>query len=190
MEPRSLPKQVSNQHPNLHRFWSQLDSILGGFGEPSWSQVGTKSLQKSIPKMIKKTITISMASGWIFDSFGLQKGSPRGPPELTFRGLRASWGRLGAKMAPRPLQEGLRDRFSPIFGGFWEDVSSIFGRFLVGFLIDFWLIGWLVGWWVGWLVGWLVDWLVGCLVVWLFACLVVWLCGWLVGGCVDGWVGR
>ena len=27
-------------------FGSQLGSILGGFGDPSWSQVGTKSLQK------------------------------------------------------------------------------------------------------------------------------------------------
>ena len=45
MVPRSLPKPLSNQHPNLHRFLFQLGSILGGFWEPCWSQVGTKSLQ-------------------------------------------------------------------------------------------------------------------------------------------------
>ena len=54
MVPRALQKQLSNQHPNLHRFWNQLGSILGGFWEPSWSQVVTKSLQKSIQKEINK----------------------------------------------------------------------------------------------------------------------------------------
>ena len=52
--PASIKKHLSNRHPNLHRFCFQLGSILGGFWEPSWSQVGTKSLQKSIPKVIKK----------------------------------------------------------------------------------------------------------------------------------------
>ena len=32
----------------LDGFWSQLSSILGWFWEPSWQQVGTKSLQTSI----------------------------------------------------------------------------------------------------------------------------------------------
>ena len=37
-------------------FGSQLGSILEGFGEPSWRQVGTKLLQKSIQKSIQKVI--------------------------------------------------------------------------------------------------------------------------------------
>ena len=82
MLPRAFQKHLSNQHPNLHRFWNQLGSILGGLWEPSWSQVGTKSLQKSIPKVIKITITISMASGWIFDRFWLPTCLPRGGPRM------------------------------------------------------------------------------------------------------------
>ena len=54
MVPTSIRKQLSNQHSNLHRFWSQLDAILGGFWEPRWGQVGTESLQQSIQKSIKK----------------------------------------------------------------------------------------------------------------------------------------
>ena len=54
--PRTCQKQPSNRHHNLHRFWNQLGSILGGIWEPSWSQVGTKSLQKSIPQIIQKSI--------------------------------------------------------------------------------------------------------------------------------------
>ena len=40
-------KQVSNQHPNLDRFCSQLGLTLGGFGESRWIQVGTKSNAKT-----------------------------------------------------------------------------------------------------------------------------------------------
>ena len=81
MVPRSLPKQLSNQHPNLDRFWNQLGFILGGFGEPSWSQVGTKSLQKSIQKVIKKSITFRIALGTNFDRFW----PPTWPPKnVTF----------------------------------------------------------------------------------------------------------
>ena len=64
--PRSIKKHLSNQHPNLHRFWNQLGSILGGFWEPSWSQVGTKWLQKSIPKTMKKSSPSGSLLGAIF----------------------------------------------------------------------------------------------------------------------------
>ena len=80
MLPRSLPKQLSNQHPNLDRFWNQRGSILGGFGEPSWSQDRTKSLQKSIQRMIKKMITFWMALEPDFSQFWLQLGGSRGDP--------------------------------------------------------------------------------------------------------------
>ena len=131
--PRSLPKPLSNQHPNLHRFWSQLGSILGGFGEPSWSQVGTKSLQKSIPKVIKKTITFSMASGWIFNRFWPPTWLPRGGPRIDFSRswglLGPPWGHLGAKMAPRPPQTPPRG----LLGTILDDFGLHFDRFLNGF---------------------------------------------------------
>ena len=67
MLPTSFQKQLSNQHPNLNRFWSQLGTNLGGFWGPRWSQDGTKSLQQSIFKTIKKMITFWIASRSIFD---------------------------------------------------------------------------------------------------------------------------
>ena len=45
--------QVSNQHPNLDRFGSQLGFILGGFWLPSWSQLGTQKLPKIGPSWIQ-----------------------------------------------------------------------------------------------------------------------------------------
>ena len=63
MVPTSFQEQLSNQHPNLDRFWSQLGAILGGFGRPRWGQVGTKSFQKSIFKSIIKMITLRIALG-------------------------------------------------------------------------------------------------------------------------------
>ena len=108
MVPTSFQEQLSNQHPNLDRFWSQLGSILGGFWEPRWGQVGTKSLQKSIFKSIIKTITFRIALGPDFDRFWAPKwpprGGPRGSDELGLRYLFGSWCHLGAKMAPRPPQ--------------------------------------------------------------------------------------
>ena len=77
--PRSLRKQLSNQHPNLDRFWSQLGSILRRLWGSRWSQDGTKSLQQSIQKTITKMITFWIASRSIFDRFwaptwGVQRG--------------------------------------------------------------------------------------------------------------------
>ena len=146
MVPTSFRKQVSNRCSQLHRFCNQLGSILGGFWEPSWSQVGTKSLQKSIPKVIKKTITISMASGWIFDRFWPPTCLPRGGPRIDFSRswglLGPPWGHLGAKMAPRPPQTPPRgllgailDDFGLHFGGFLNGVGPHFGRFLDGLAI-------------------------------------------------------
>ena len=111
----ALQKQLSNQHPNLHRFWNQLGSILGGFWEPSWSQVGTKSLQKSIQKVIAKMITFWIALGAILIDFAPNLGVWGGSKAVTFRtsfwSLGASWVLFGAEMAqdgsqarPRPLQ--------------------------------------------------------------------------------------
>ena len=106
IKPTSFQKQLSNQHSNLHRFGSRLGPMLGGFWEPRWGQVGTKSLQKSIFKPIIKTITFRIALGADFDRFWAPKWLPRGGPRNRFSRfwglLGPSWGHLGAKMAPDP----------------------------------------------------------------------------------------
>ena len=42
IHPKSITKQLSNQHPNLDRFCTQLGSILGGFWRSRWSQIRSK----------------------------------------------------------------------------------------------------------------------------------------------------
>ena len=148
MLPRALQKQLSNQHPNLHRFWNQLGSILGGFGEPSWSQVGTKSLQKSIQKVITKKVTFWKALGRDFDRFWCQLGGLGGGRKLSlFAPLVGVLVPLGAKMPPRPLQDPPRELQGPILGGFGTpldgfllDFGSIFGKLLLHFWLIFELI--------------------------------------------------
>ena len=103
--PTSFQKQPSNQHLNLNRFWNQLGSILGGFGGPSWGQVGTKSLRKSILKPIIKMITFRIALGTDFDRFSAPRWAPRGGPRNHFSRflglLGPSWGQDGPKIPPR-----------------------------------------------------------------------------------------
>ena len=80
---KSITKQLSNQHPNLDRFWSQLGSILGGFWGPSWCQ-----------NRQKIDLNIKMA--------------PRPLPRMIFNGF---WTpepfQNGAKLAPTSIQVGV-----------------------------------------------------------------------------------
>ena len=109
IKPTSFQKQLSNQHSNLHRFWSQLRRILGGFWEPRWGQVGTKSLPKSIFKVIIKMITFRIALGTDFDRFSAPRWAPRGGPRNHFSRflglLGPSWGQDGPKTPPRTPQD-------------------------------------------------------------------------------------
>ena len=127
IDPTSFQKQLSNPCSNLHRFESQLDSILGGFWGSRWSPIGPKSLQKSIPKTIQKTITFLIASGSIFDRFwaptwGVQ-GGPLGVRRATFSPLEPLLEPRCAKDLPkipqdlpRPLQDASWDQFLTILG--------------------------------------------------------------------------
>ena len=133
MLPISLPKQLSNQHPNLHRCWSQLGSILGGFGEPSWSQVGTKSLQKSIQKAIQKMITFWIAPRSSFRGFWPELAPQEGGENVLFFLYIFASSPLGAILGPRSpktSQRGLlgaiEDDFNPQLCGFWD----VFGALL------------------------------------------------------------
>ena len=105
INPKSITKQLSNQHPNLHRFWSQLGLIFDGFWRPSWDQIGTKSVQKSITKVIIKMITFRIALGTNFDRFWAPRWAPRGGPRNHFSRslglLGPSWGQDGPKIPPR-----------------------------------------------------------------------------------------
>ena len=145
MVPRAFPKQLSNQHPNLHRFWSQLGPIWGRFWEPTGGQVGTKSLQNSIPKVIKKMITFRIALGTDFDGFWAPTWPPKAETNLWFLEhfglLGPSWGqdppktpqelprhpprapktlpRDPPKTPPRGLLGQIFNDFGPQLGGFW-----------------------------------------------------------------------
>ena len=133
-------KHLSNQHSNLHRFWSQLGPILGRFWKPKWGQDGTKSLQKSILESIKKTITPRVALGTNFERFWAPTWPPRG---VTFvykfehlKVLVPSWAPRPTQdlpRPPRPSQEPPKTNFRPQVHRFWGstllDLGSIWGRF-------------------------------------------------------------
>ena len=125
--PTSIKNQLSNQHPNLHRFWSQLGPIWGWVWEPRWGQVGTKSLQKSIFKTIKKMITFRIASRSIFGWFWAQNGPQMGVTNVYilehFGLLGVSWAQDGPKTPPRRPPAPILDDFDPHLGRFWSPLS-------------------------------------------------------------------
>ena len=101
---------------------------LGSIWEPTWlhfgrvwgaklGQDGTKSLQKSIFKSIKKIITFRIALGMDVYRFWPPTWPPRGGENVWIFALGtllgASWGDLGAKMAPRPFQNEILHDFCP-----------------------------------------------------------------------------
>ena len=131
--PTSIKKQLSNQHPNLNRFWCQLGSILRPFWEPSWGQVGTKSLQKSIQKTIKNMITFWIALETDFDRFWAPTWPPTGETNVEilehFGLLGVSWAQDG----PRWPQDPPKESPSTDFRGFRPPYCTI----LVPNLVDF-----------------------------------------------------
>ena len=152
MEPRSLPKQVSNQHPNLHRFWNQFGFILGGFWEPSWyqmaSKVDAKRYQKNDHLLNRSWKQFSSILGSIWEA------------KFAFEiGLRSHFVALGTQDSSKTPQDPSQDRFlkpqdppnTPILGAKIYQKSAqepsklhsklhvLFDHFLDRFLMDFWL---------------------------------------------------
>ena len=153
MEPRSLPKQVSNQHPNLHRFWNQFGFILGGFWEPSWYQMAPKvdaqRYQKNDHLLNRSWKQFSSILGSIWEAkFASQIG------------LRSHFVALGTQDSSKTPQDPSQDRFlkasrhsqHPHFGAKIYQKSAqersklhsklhlLFDHFLDRFLMDFWWI--------------------------------------------------
>ena len=108
MVPRSLPKQVSNQHPNLHRFWNQFGSILGGFWEPSWHQIASKvdaqRYQKNDHLLDRSWNQFSSILASIWGAFFVCK-----------IGGRTHFLALGTQDPPKTPQDPSQDRFFLIF---------------------------------------------------------------------------
>ena len=115
MVPRAFQKQLSNQHPNLHRFWNQLGLILGRFG----GQVG--------PKLGPNRFT-SRSKKW----------SKKWSPKTSKKGARyaASWGQHGVQT--QWDARGMVGYFSvqnssKIESCFWSLFWSIFDWFFIDF---------------------------------------------------------
>ena len=105
---KSRPQLASILEPTWLHFGKVLGAMLG--------QLGTKSLQKPVHKIIRKMITICVASGSVFGRFW---GPTWRPKMAGFRpkwgdaikhqpfsvGLLLFWFHLGAKMIPGTLQD-------------------------------------------------------------------------------------
>ena len=96
MLPRAIQKQLSKQHPNLHRFRNQLVSILEGVWgakvEPSWHKIAVKINPKNNQQKWSP-------SRWHQDRFLLNFGTPNRQKSL----LGGSWGALGNLRGPKRL---------------------------------------------------------------------------------------
>ena len=117
-------------------FSSIFDRFSIHFGTPNRSKIDQKSDQKSIQKF--KQFWIDFFS--IFNPFGSIWGSPKGVHEGSTNQLFEVILALGAKMAPRPPQDGPGVQFSSIFYRFLIDFSSILVDFLLNFhrfFVDF-----------------------------------------------------
>ena len=136
IDPTSFQKQLSNPCSNLHRFESQLDSILGGFWGSRWSPIRSKRLAKSIPKTIQKMITFWIASRWIFAWFWAPTWPPRRETTIQilehFSLLGPSWAKDTPKTPPRGLLGPILNDFDIQLGGFWTQVE----RFSTPNLVD------------------------------------------------------
>ena len=117
---------------NLAPFWE-------GFG----SQVGTKSLQKSIQTMTEKLIAFRMAFKANFNGFWLPTCLPKGERTmertLVSGSIFGSWASLGPKTPPRSPKTPPRGLLGAMFGRFWPPTWWILNGFraqLGGFLVD------------------------------------------------------
>ena len=116
--------------------WNQFWFIFIDFG----AQVGSKIQEKSM----KNRLEIIQKNYQILMSFFLKFCRFWGPCWMVLGGFSAVVLRFfclllapRAKMAPRPLQEGVRDRFWTIFHRFLVDFLPIFGQFLKHFWSNF-----------------------------------------------------
>ena len=108
-----------------------------------WSQDGTKSLQKSIPKSIKKMINFWIAPTSIFDRFWAPTWGVQGGPfvvcRATFSPLEHLLEPRCAKDPPRSPKTPARrllgaivEDFDPQHVGFWKDFGTLLARFWHG----------------------------------------------------------
>ena len=121
-------------------FWMAFEANLAPFLEIFGSQVGTKLAPNRFKNLSNKSSKqwshFTSLLDWFLVDFGLQLRRPRGSNEMGFGALGVVLSYLGAKMAPRPLQEGLGTAFGWFVDRFW----SIFGPNLVDFWTNFaWL---------------------------------------------------
>ena len=115
--PKIVTKTSLKSTPQLGSIWEPTCLHFGRVWGAKLGQDGTKSLQKSIFKLIKKIITFWIALGIDFYGFWPPTWPPRGGENVWIFALGtllgASWGDLGAQMAPRPLQNEILDDFCP-----------------------------------------------------------------------------
>ena len=144
IHPKSITKQLSNQHPNLHRFWSQLGFIFGGVWGPRWDQIASK-IDLQIHQKIDHISDRSWDRFWLILGPNLEPKTAQDPPSWSQDAPKTL--QIGAKIGPKPITFNQHDpkypqsrprtppwtSFSLIFDGFLILFSSIFVRFLIDF---------------------------------------------------------
>ena len=132
--PTSFKKPLSNQYLNLHRFWHQLGSILGGFSgglgaklAPNRSKSRSQKCLKTISLLVKKRST---AVRGIDDKALKSSQNTPGPfqeaswtPPRPFQ--EASWTAQGCSKKLLGSDFGCHfEGFCMDFGAFWASLSD------------------------------------------------------------------
>ena len=119
--PQEAPRGPKRPQDSLQDpFWSHFEANLAPFWEGFGSQVGNKLA----PNRSKNRFITSLLNRFLMD-FGLQLRRPRGSNEIGVGALGVILGHLGAKMGPRPLQEGLGTDFGRFLDRFWSMLVPI-----------------------------------------------------------------
>ena len=127
--PASLRKELSNQHPNLTRFWSQLGLILGGFWGPRWGQVAPNRSKSPSSNRSKNDHISDRSWGRFWSILGPKMTPERGHQKSLFEVP----GALEAILGPRRPQDLPKRALGPIFDQFW----LIFQQILMDFRTNF-----------------------------------------------------
>ena len=98
MMPTAFQKQLSNQHPNLHRFGNQIGSIWGGVG----LKLAPNRSKSRSPEWSKKRSPFRWPLDRFFIDFRLQIGSEVGGGQ---KSLFEFFGPLGPILGPRWPQD-------------------------------------------------------------------------------------
>ena len=140
IHPKSITKQLSNQHPNLLRFWAQLGLIFGRFWAPRWDQIASK-IDLQIHQKIDHISDRSWDRFWPIWGPNLELKMAQDPPSWSQDAPKsakiAAWDSSWMLKRTLVYLKSVFHQFGSIFEPKRASFSLIFDWFFVWFLMNF-----------------------------------------------------